>query len=221
MAARELKRPVKVVYTRTQMFTGHGYRPYTIQKVALGADADGKLTAIVHEACTTTSTLRGVLGRHHELHAPWSTPARTSHAPLKIAGIDLSTPTWMRAPGESSGMFALECAMDELAYALEDRPAGAAARQLRRDATRRAASRGRARRCGSATGCGAEKFGWTKRKPEPRSMRDGRLLVGWGMATGVWGASRSPPAPAMHAARRRHGARRQRDAATSAPAPTR
>ena len=78
MAARELKRPVKVVYTRTQMFTGHGYRPYTIQKVALGAERTGKLSAMIHEVVHNTSTLRGVHGRHDRASRARSTPARTS-----------------------------------------------------------------------------------------------------------------------------------------------
>ncbi|HEY0726532.1 MAG TPA: molybdopterin cofactor-binding domain-containing protein, partial [Pyrinomonadaceae bacterium] len=117
MAARELKRPVKVVYTRTQMYTGHGYRPYTIQKVALGAARDGKLTSMIHEAVHNTSTFEEfsdeTTGFTQQVYA-----CPNVSAPLRITAIDLNTPTWMRAPGAVSGMFALESAMDELAYAL-------------------------------------------------------------------------------------------------------
>ena len=70
MAARELKRPVKVVYTRTQMFTGHGYRPYTIQKIALGAERSGKLTAMIHEAVHNTSTFEEFNDNTTGFHAP-------------------------------------------------------------------------------------------------------------------------------------------------------
>jgi xanthine dehydrogenase YagR molybdenum-binding subunit len=190
MAARELKRPVKVVYTRTQMFTGHGYRPYTIQKVALGAERSGKLSAIIHEAVHNTSTFEefsdGTTGFPRQVYA-----CPNLHAPLKIIDTDLNTPTWMRAPGAVSGMFALECAMDELSYALAIDPL-----ELRLinyaevdPESGRPFSSKALRECYRL---GAEKFGWKDRKPEPRSMRDGRLLVGWGMATGVWGAFQMP-----------------------------
>ncbi|HKH43597.1 MAG TPA: xanthine dehydrogenase family protein molybdopterin-binding subunit [Thermoanaerobaculia bacterium] len=190
MAARELKRPVKVVYTRTQMFTGHGYRPYTIQKVALGAERSGKLSAMIHEAVHNTSSFEefsdGTTGFPRQVYA-----CPNLDAPLKITDTDLNTPTWMRAPGAVSGMFALECAMDELAYALKIDPL-----ELRLvnyaevdPESGRPFSSKALRECYRL---GAEKFGWKDRKPEPRSMRDGRWLVGWGMATGVWGAFQRP-----------------------------
>jgi xanthine dehydrogenase YagR molybdenum-binding subunit len=190
MAARELKRPVKVVYTRTQMFSGHGYRPYTIQKVALGAEASGKLSAIIHEAVHNTSSFEefsdGTTSFPRQVYA-----CPNLSAPLKITDTDLNTPTWMRAPGAVSGMFALECAMDELAYALKIDPL-----ELRLinyaevdPVSGKPFSSKALRECYRI---GAEKFGWKDRKFEPRSMRDGRWLVGWGTATGVWGAFQSP-----------------------------
>ena len=192
MAARELKRPVKVVYTRTQMYTGHGYRPYTIQKVALGADRAGKLAAMIHEVVHNTSTFE-------EFNDDTTNFTRQVYAcpnlsaPVKIANTDLSTPTWMRAPGAVSGMFALECAMDELAYELKIDPL-----ELRlinyaevNPESGKPFSSKALRECYRL---GAEKFGWKDRKFEPRSMRDGSLLVGWGTATGVWGAMQMPAA---------------------------
>ncbi|HKS28133.1 MAG TPA: xanthine dehydrogenase family protein molybdopterin-binding subunit [Pyrinomonadaceae bacterium] len=190
MAARELKRPVKIVYTRTQMFTGHGHRPYTIQKIALGAEASGKLTAMIHEAVHNTSSFEefsdNTTGFTRQVYA-----CPNLYAPLRITDVDLNTPTWMRAPGAVSGMFALECAMDELAYALKIDPL-----ELRLinyaevdPVSGRPFSSKALRECYRL---GAEKFGWKNRKFEPRSMRDGRLLVGWGTATGVWGAFQSP-----------------------------
>ena len=83
MAARELKRPVKVVYTRTQMFTGHGYRPHTIQKIALGAERNGKLTAMIHEAVHNTSSFEefsdDTTGFPRQVYA-----CPNLHAPLKV-----------------------------------------------------------------------------------------------------------------------------------------
>lgn len=190
MAAREVKRPVKVVYTRRQMYTGHGYRPYTIQRIALGADQSGKLTSMIHEAVHNTSTFEDfsddTTGFTRQVYA-----CPNIHAPLRIAATDLNTPTWMRAPGAVSGMFALECAMDELAYVLKIDPL-----ELRLinyaevDPTNGKPFSSKALR--ECYKLGAEKFGWSKRKFEPRSMRDGRWLVGWGTATGIWGAFQMP-----------------------------
>ncbi len=186
MAARELKRPVKVVYTRTQMFTGHGYRPYTIQKIALGAERSGKLTSMIHEAVHNTSSFEQFSDATNNFtRQVYACP--NLHAPLKLADTDLPTPTWMRAPGAVSGMFALECAMDELAYELKIDPL-----ELRfinyaevDPENGKPFSSKALRECYRL---GAEKFGWKDRKHEPRSMRDGKLLVGWGTATGIWGA---------------------------------
>ncbi|HEX8139790.1 MAG TPA: xanthine dehydrogenase family protein molybdopterin-binding subunit [Pyrinomonadaceae bacterium] len=190
MAARELKRPVKVVYTRTQMFTGHGHRPYTIQKIALGAEASGKLSAMIHEAVHNTSTFEefsdNTTGFTRQVYA-----CPNLYAPTKITDTDLNTPTWMRAPGAVSGMFALECAMDELAYALKIDPL-----ELRlinyAEVDPESGKPFSSKALRECYRLGAEKFGWKNRKFEPRSMRDGRLLVGWGTATGVWGAFQSP-----------------------------
>ena len=190
MAARVLKRPVKVVYTRAQMFTGHGYRPYTVQKIALGADRNGKLSSMIHEAFHNTSSFEAFSDATTSFtRQVYACP--NLHAPLNVAATDLATPTWMRAPGAVSGMFALECAMDELSYALKIDPM-----ELRLvnyaetdPASGKPFSSKALRECYRL---GAEKFGWKNRKAEPRSMRDGRSLVGWGMASSVWGAMQMP-----------------------------
>src|SRR5215204_1727822 len=190
MAARELRRPVKVVYTRRQMFTGHGYRPYTIQNVALGAVRSGKLTAMIHEAVHNTSSFEefsdGTTNFTRQLYA-----CPNLDTPLRITDTDLNTPTWMRAPGAVSGMFALECALDELAYALKIDPL-----ELRlinyAEVDPESGKPWSSKALRKCYRLGAEKFGWKNRKFEPRSMRDGRLLVGWGTATGIWGAFQMP-----------------------------
>ncbi|CAA9240624.1 MAG: Periplasmic aromatic aldehyde oxidoreductase, molybdenum binding subunit YagR [uncultured Chthoniobacterales bacterium] len=190
MAARELKRPVKVVYTRTQMYTGHGYRPYTIQKIALGAEQSGKLSAMIHEAVHNTSATEefndNTTNFTRQVYA-----CPNLFAPTRITNTDLSTPVWMRAPGAVSGMFALECAMDELAYELNIDPL-----ELRlinyADVDPESGKPWSSKALRECYRLGAEKFGWKDRKMEPRSMRDGRFLVGWGTATGVWGAFQRP-----------------------------
>lgn len=190
MAARIIKRPVKVVYTRQQMFTGHGYRSHTWQKVALAAEQNGKLTALIHDSRNNSSSFEDWVENTTSMpRTLYACPnARTSQQQIKT---DMSTPTSMRAPGAVSGMFALECAMDELAYALNMDPL-----ELRMvnfsdvdpDSGKPYSSKA-LRECYQL---GAEKFGWKNRSFEPRSMRDGRLLVGWGMATGMWGAFQRP-----------------------------
>lgn len=186
MAARVVKRPVKVVYTRTQMFTGHGYRSDTWQKVSLGAERNGKLTALIHDSRNNSSTFEDWLENT-------TTYTRTIYAcpnaqtSQQLVRTDLSTPAPVRAPGAVSGMFALECAMDELAYELKIDPL-----ELRlinyTDVNPDSGKPYSSKALRECYRMGAEKFGWKDRKMEPRSMRDGRLLVGWGMATGVWGA---------------------------------
>ncbi|CAN5442218.1 xanthine dehydrogenase family protein molybdopterin-binding subunit [soil metagenome] len=186
MAAREIMRPVKVNYTRRQMFTGHGYRPYTWQKVSIGATKDGKLQSIIHEAIGNTSAFEDFAEDPNSFgRTLYNCP--NYDTPYKLAKLDLPTPTWMRAPGAVSGAFALECALDELAYELKIDPL-----ELRiinyaeKDPeTGRPFSSKALRECFKQ---GAAKFGWEKRKFEPRSQKDGRWLVGWGTATGTWGA---------------------------------
>lgn len=192
LAAKEVGRPVKVNYTRRQMFTGHGYRPYTTQKVAMGADRDGKLRSIIHEAATNTSTYEDFTeGTTRFGRTLYECPNYDS--PYYLLKTDLPTPTWMRAPGAVSGAFAIESAIDELAYELEIDPV-----KLRlinyaeKDPdTGRPFSSKALKECFEA---GAKKFGWEKRKFAPRSMRDGKWLVGWGTAVGTWGAFQAPAA---------------------------
>ncbi|WP_088348759.1 MULTISPECIES: xanthine dehydrogenase family protein molybdopterin-binding subunit [Rhodomicrobium] len=189
IAARALERSVRLVLTRPQMY-GLSYRPATIEHLALGAKALGPLEAVMHEAIAQTSEYedfnRNDVAWADQLYKCGNT--RYSH---KLAKLDVSTPSDMRAPGAASGVYALECAMDELAVALKMDPL-----QLRfvtysdreQNADRPYSSK-KLRECYRQ---GAAAFGWEKRNPEPRSMRDGSELVGWGMATGVWEALQMP-----------------------------
>jgi xanthine dehydrogenase YagR molybdenum-binding subunit len=190
MVARETKRPIKLVYTRRQLFTAHGYRPYSIQNIKISADKSGKLTSIIHSSVTNTSShedfTEDLVGVSRSLYA-----CPNVQTEAKIAKTDLQTPLWMRAPGAVSGMFALESALDELSYKLKIDPLELRLinyAEVDPDDGKPFSSKA-LRECYAQA---AEKFGWKNRKPEPRSTRDGNWLVGWGMATGTWGSFQAP-----------------------------
>lgn len=191
LAAQALKRPVRLVLTRAQMY-GLGYRPATIERVALAANAAGTLDAITHEAIATTSQYEEFF-RHDTTWSELLYKCANVGYSHKLVRLDLPTPCDMRAPGAATGVFALECAMDELAVALKIDPL-----ELRlRCYSEREQSRNVPFTSKQLRECyrqGAEAFGWDKRNPEPGSTRDGSELVGWGMATGVWEALQVPMA---------------------------
>jgi xanthine dehydrogenase YagR molybdenum-binding subunit len=189
LAARALKRSVKVALTRQQMFSLH-YRPFAWQRVAVGAAPDGRLEAIVHEAITGTSRFED----YSEQIVPWSGLLyRCDNVTLdnRVTKLDLNTPGDVRAPGASWGVYALECAMDELAVALRMDPVDLRLKNYadRDQIDHRAFSSKSLRECYRL---GAERFEWGRRNPNPRSMRDGNILVGMGMATGAWDAFQFP-----------------------------
>jgi xanthine dehydrogenase YagR molybdenum-binding subunit len=189
LGALSLKRPVRLVLTRAQMY-GVGYRPATIERLALGAKANGELNAITHEAIAVTSQYE----EFSRNDTAWSgTLYKTPHARYthKLARLDLPTSGDMRAPGAATGVYALESAMDELAIALKLDPVELRLRSYSdRDQNENLPFTSKnLRECYRQ---GAEAFGWSKRSAEPRSMRDGNDLVGWGMATGVWEALQMP-----------------------------
>jgi xanthine dehydrogenase YagR molybdenum-binding subunit len=185
LAARALQRSVRLVLTRQQMYT-LGYRPGTIQRVALGAKTDGALDAITHDAIAMTSQdedfARNDVGWSGALYKCANT--KYSH---KLAKLDLATPCDMRGPGATTGVYALECAMDELAVALKLDPLQLRLRNYsdRQQDENAPYTSKELRECYRLA---AEAFGWDKRNAEPRSMRDGSELVGWGMASGIWEA---------------------------------
>ncbi|TMJ32239.1 MAG: xanthine dehydrogenase family protein molybdopterin-binding subunit [Alphaproteobacteria bacterium] len=185
MAARALKRSVRVTLTRQQMFT-LGYRAGVVQELALGANRDGTLVSFRHNAVAMTSQFEDFARDF----VNWSSLLyRCSNAELRQATVklDQNTPCDMRGPGGTEGMYAIECAMDELAYALAIDPL-----ELRLiNYSEKNQIEGRPYSSKELHACyrrGAEKFGWSKRKAQPRSMREGNELVGWGMASGIWEA---------------------------------
>ena len=191
LAARMLERSVRVVLTRQQMY-GLAYRPATIERVALGAKPDGTLDSITHEAIAMTSQYEEFSRNDTSWSAMlYKSPnAKYEH---QLARLDVPTPADMRAPGAATGVYALECAMDELAVALKTDPVELRLRCYS-DRDQNQDVPYTSKQLQECYRQGAETFGWKNRKPEPRSMRDGSELVGWGMATGVWEALQMPMA---------------------------
>jgi xanthine dehydrogenase YagR molybdenum-binding subunit len=189
LAARALQRSVRVALTRQQMYA-LGYRPAMIHRIAIGANTGGTLDVITHDAVTVTSQYEDF----YRQETGWSgllyksANAKYAHSLVRL---DLPTSCDMRAPSASTALFALESAMDELAVALKLDPLELRLRCYSdRDQHQDKPYSSKAlRECYRQ---GAEAFGWDKRNPEPRSMRDGSDLVGWGMATGVWEALQGP-----------------------------
>jgi len=185
LAAKVLERPVRLQLTRAQMYSMVGHQAATIQTIALGADKNGKLLGIRHESISPTPVFDNYI-EYAALatRSLWgaSGGVATNH---KIVHVNRNTPTAMRAPHEALGHFALESAMDELAYETGIDPV--ALRLLNDTAidplSGRPFSTRAMRQCLTE---GAARFGWARRTPEPRSMRDGRYLVGQGMAGAIY-----------------------------------
>jgi xanthine dehydrogenase YagR molybdenum-binding subunit len=188
LAARQVQRPVKLALTRKQMFFATGCRPRAMQRVALGAAPDGRLLSIVHEATAETSRYEQFIEAMTGLTSMMYSCANV-RTRYRIVPLDISTPNHMRGPGEASGIVALESAMDELAVAVGMDPVEL---RLHNEPTVDE-SNGRPFSSRSLRQCltvGAAQFGWGRRTSEPRSMRDGRLLVGWGVAAATYPANR-------------------------------
>ncbi|MGJ7043517.1 xanthine dehydrogenase YagR molybdenum-binding subunit [Shinella sp. BE166] len=189
MASLDLRRSIKVEMTRREMFY-LTWRPSSIQAVSLAADKDGHLQSVMHHAVHATSRYED----YQENVANWSGLAyKCDNAKLsyEIVQLDMATPGDMRAPGAATGVTALETAMDELAYTVGIDPM-----ELRiRNFAHRDQDKDKAITSKALHACyreGAARFGWAERSPQPRSMRDGHDLVGWGMAGGIWEAMMAP-----------------------------
>ncbi|MFD7444766.1 xanthine dehydrogenase family protein molybdopterin-binding subunit [Streptomyces sp. NPDC059909] len=181
MAAREVGRPVKLVLTREQMFTSVGHREEQEQHLTVGATRDGRLTAIRHHKLSVTSHFddwaEPSLGVSSQIYA-----APAYEGIYRLIRGNTMTPTFMRAPGEASGMFAIECTMDELAWDLGLDPI-----ELRlRNFSDRDPNTGNPWSSNGLKECyerGAARFGWGRRTAEPGTRREGNWLIGTGMAT--------------------------------------
>jgi xanthine dehydrogenase YagR molybdenum-binding subunit len=192
IAAKKVNRPVKLNLTRKQMFSACGHRSETKQRVRLGAGPDGRLVAIDHDALVQTSTVEEFIEAcGNTSRFLYSCPnVRVRHRAVRV---NIATPTPMRAPGETPGLFALESALDELAWKLNMDPV-----ELRMvnhaDINEQTGKPWSSKYLKECYRMAAERFGWARRTPQPRSMRDGNTLVGWGMATATYPGIRSPGA---------------------------
>ncbi|MFJ9929547.1 xanthine dehydrogenase family protein molybdopterin-binding subunit [Streptomyces misionensis] len=190
MAALRTARPVTLAYPRRYLPTVVGHRAPTLHRLRLAADPDGRLTALLHEVTTHTSRVR-------EFVEQAAVPARVMYATPNLltvhraVALDVPSPSWMRAPGESPGMYALESAMDELAGALDMDPV-----QLRiRNEPEHEPGTGRPFSSRHLVQClreGARRFGWDERDPRPRARREGPWLLGTGVAAATYPASAGP-----------------------------
>ncbi len=183
-------RPVKFALTRQQMFTGVGYRTPTVQRIRLGADEDGKLTAISHDVIEQTAKIREFAEQTavatRTMYATES--RRTTH---RLSALDVPVPSWLRAPGEAPGMYALEAAMDEMAIKCNLDPI-----EFRiRNEPEIDAEKGLPYSSRNLVAClreGARRFGWEGRDPAPRTRQEGRWLVGSGVAGSTYPVFRMP-----------------------------
>lgn len=184
MAAWHTGRPVTVVLPRRVLPTSVGHRASTLHRLRLGADSDGRLTSLVHEVTTYTSRIK-------EFVEYAGMPARVMYAAPNLRSrhhvvrLDVPTPSWMRAPGEAPGMYALESALDELAEALGMDPVEVRVRNepgAEPDSGKPFSSR-------HLVEClreGARRFGWSGRDPRPRTRSAGPLLLGTGVAAATY-----------------------------------
>ncbi len=191
LGALSLKRSVRLVLTRQQMYA-LGYRPATIERLSLGAKAGGTLDAMTHEAIAVTSQFEE-FSRNDTGWGALLYQCPNTKFVHRLARLDVPTSSDMRAPGAASGVYALECAMDELAVALKVDPVKLRL-QCYSDRDQNANTPYTSKQLRECYLQGATAFGWDKRSAEPRSMRDGTELIGWGMATGVWEALQMPAA---------------------------
>lgn len=189
-AARIVKRPVQFVLPRAQMFTTVGHRPETLQRVRLATDATGKLISIRHESYNSTSTIDNYVeacgGMTKSLYSCPNVLVSNSNS-----AVNRGTPTSMRGPGAAPGLFALESAMDEMAWKLNMDPLSFRQRNI----STHDESTGlpwSSNHLAEALSTAAQKFGWDRRTPGIGSMRDGDHVIGYGMAACNWEAFRVP-----------------------------
>jgi xanthine dehydrogenase YagR molybdenum-binding subunit len=184
LAARVVDRPVKLSLTRQQMFSMVGYRSPTIQRMRLGADADGRLRSISHDVIVQTAAIQEFVEAAADIsRVMYAAPdRRTSHRAVRL---DVPVTSWMRAPGECPGSFALESAVDELAVATSVDPV-----ELRiRNEPPADPHTGRpfsSRHLVECLRAGARRFGWAERDPRPGGRRQGRWMIGSGVAASTY-----------------------------------
>jgi xanthine dehydrogenase YagR molybdenum-binding subunit len=189
MAAKMVNRPVKLALTRQNMFTSVGLRQSDVQRMRIAANADGKITALAHETTTHTATT-GEFVEGCGQNSALMYDAPNARITYRVLPMNVIIPTFMRAPGESTGSFALESAIDEMAYELKMDPIEFRLKNISMtDPSNNKPFSSRA--TADALKKGAEMFGWNRRKQEPRQNRGGDYLIGYGVAAGSYPARQS------------------------------
>lgn len=188
IASKKLNRPVKLVLTRPQMFSLVGYRPQSWQKIGIGADATGRFIGISHEAISATSRYEdfreGIVNVSKFLYACDNVDTKYSMLPL-----DMSTPVWMRGPGEATGSYGLESVIDELSYKLKMDPVELRLKNFTtvNPENKLPFSDINLKDCYAY---GQQKIGWKNRPTTPGTLKENGWLIGYGMANGVFGAGK-------------------------------
>lgn len=196
MGAKKVNRPLKVMLTRQQMFSGVGYRPESWQRLKLGADKDGNFLGILHQAKHSTSVYEnfgeGITRVTRLIYALSNLRTESATVPL-----NLSTPTWMRGPGDCTGDFAVESAIDELCYQLNMDPVEIRMKNLSLEKSPETGLPWSTNYVNECIERGAAMIDWKQRKSQPRQSREGDWYTGYGMAVGMWNAGRGNASAAV------------------------
>ncbi|KQT26127.1 aldehyde oxidase [Chryseobacterium sp. Leaf405] len=189
LGAKKVNRPVKLMLTRPQMFAATGYRPASWQHIQLGSDKSGNLLSILHQAKNGTSVFQNfndnITGVTRLIYKFPNLKTESATVPL-----NLSTPTWMRGPGDCTGVFAVESAIDELSYKLKIDPVELRLKNISLDKHPESGLPWSTHFLDEGMKKGAEMIGWNARKSIPGSTIDGDWYIGYGMAVGMWNAGR-------------------------------
>lgn len=189
MAAKQINRPVKLMLTRPQMFYSVGYRPASWQRIQLGVDQYQKFTGLIHQAknsCAMYDPFNDRITRVARLIYNFG-HLKTEEA---VVPLNLAAPTWKRGPGDATGDFAIECAIDELSYQLNIDPIELRLKNLALEKNPDNGLPWSSNFIKEAIEIGANKIGWKNRKPQPNTTLDGDWQIGYGMAVGMWHAGR-------------------------------
>lgn len=189
MGAKQVGRPVKLMLTRPQMFAATGYRPASWQRIKLGSDQSGNLSGILHQAKNETSIYEnfndGITRVTRLIYKFPNLKTEAANVPL-----NLSTPTWMRGPGDCTGVFALESAIDELSYQLKMDPVALRLKNISLEKHPDSNLPWSTHFLDECINKGAKMIGWNARKATPATVIEGDWYIGYGMAVGMWNAGR-------------------------------
>jgi xanthine dehydrogenase YagR molybdenum-binding subunit len=190
LGAKQVNRPVKLMLTRPQMFHSVGYRPASWQRIKLGANQDGKITGVLHQAkngCAIYDSFSDGITRVTRLIYQFDN-LKTENA---VVPLNLSAPTWMRGPGDCTGDFAVESALDELSYQLKMDPVELRYKNLAIEKNPETGLPWSTNFLKEAVEKGAKMISWNLRKPTPGATTEGDWKIGYGMAVGMWNAGRN------------------------------